>query len=91
MLNTMIVVKMKNTNFSEWEKLFDDDAENRSKFARDNLFGKVYENTTIVTADIFDPEGMKKRLSDPELGKDFEEIGIEHKIYMFHPTPKPGS
>ena len=27
MLNTMIVVKMKKTNFSEWKKLFDGDAE----------------------------------------------------------------
>ena len=87
----MIVVKMKNTNFSEWEKLFDDDAENRSKFARDNLVGKVYENTAIVTADIFDPEGMKQRLSDPELGKSIEEMGIEHTVYMLQPAPGPGS
>ena len=82
----MIVVKMKNTNFSEWEKLFDDDAENRSKFARDNLVGKVYENTAIVTADIFDPEGMKQRLSDPELGKNLEEMDIEHTIYILQPA-----
>ena len=33
MLNTMVVVKMKKTNFSEWKKLFDGDAENRAKFA----------------------------------------------------------
>jgi len=65
MLNTMIVVKMKKTNFSEWKKLFDGDAENRAKFARDTLVGKVDENTAIVTADIFDPEGMKRTLSDP--------------------------
>ena len=91
MLNTMIVVKMKNTNFSEWKKLFDSDAENRAKFARDTLVGKVDENTAIVTADIFDPEGMKQRLSDPELGKSIEEMGIEHTIYMLQPTPGPGS
>ena len=91
MLNTMIVVKMKKTNFSEWKKLFDGDAEMRAKFMRDALVGKVDENTAIVTADIFEPEGMKPALSDPELGNSFEEMGIEHTIYMLQPAPVPGS
>ena len=91
MLNSMIVVKMKNTNYSEWKKLFDGNAEMRSKFMRDALVGKVDENTAVVTADIFDPEGMKQALSDPELGKSFEEMGIEHTIYMLQPAPVPGS
>ena len=91
MLNTMIVVKMTKTNYTEWKKLFDGDAENRTKFMRDDLVGKVDENTAVVTADIFDPEGMKQALSDPELGKIFEEMGIEHTIYMLQPAPVPGS
>ena len=91
MLNTMIVVKITKTNYTEWKKLFDGDAENRAKFMRDALVGKVDENTAIVTADIFDPEGMKQALSDPELGKSFEEMGIEHTIYMLQPAPVPGS
>ena len=73
------------------EKNFDSDAENRAKFMRDALVGKVDENTAVVTADIFDPEGMKQALSDPELGKRLEEIGIEHTIYMLQPAPVPGS
>ena len=91
MLNTMIVVKMTKTNYTEWKKLFDGDAENRSKFMRDALVGKVYESTAVVTADIFDPEGMKQALSDPELGKIFEEMGIEHTIYILQPASVPGS
>ena len=91
MLNTMIVVKMTKTNYTEWKKLFDGDAENRAKFMRDALVGKVDENTAVVTADIFDPEGMKQALSDPELGKIFEEMGIEHTMYMLQPAPVPGS
>ena len=91
MLNTMIIVKMKKTNFSEWKKLFDGNAEMRSKFMRDALVGKVDENTAVVTADVFDPEGMKQTLSDPELGKRLEEMGIEHTIYMLQPAPVPGS
>ena len=58
------------------EKNFDGDAENRAKFMRDALVGKVDENTAVVTADIFDPEGMKQALSDLELGKRLEEMGI---------------
>jgi len=91
MLNTMIVVKMTKTNYTEWKKLFDGDAENRTKFMRDDLVGKVDENTAVVTADIFDPEGMKQSLSDPELGKRLEEMGVEHTIYMLQPAPVPGS
>ena len=73
------------------EKNFDGDAENRAKFMRDALVGKVDENTAVVTADIFDPEGMKQALSDPELGKRLEEMGIEHTISMLQPAPVPGS
>ena len=91
MLNTMIVVKMTKTNYTEWKKLFDSDAENRAKFMRDALVGKVDENTAVVTADVFDPEGMKQTLSDPELGIRLEEMGIEHTIYMLQPAPVPGS
>ena len=91
MLNTMVVVKMKKTNYTEWKKLFDGDAENRAKFMKDALVGKVDENTAVVTADVFDSEGMKQTLSDPELGKRLEEMGIEHTIYMLQPAPVPGS
>ena len=58
---------------------------------RNALVGKVDENTAVVTADIFDPEGMKQTLSDPELGKRLEEMGIEHTIYMLQPASVPGS
>jgi len=73
------------------EKIFDGDAENRAKFMRDALVGKVDEITAVVTADIFDPESMKQASLDPELGIRLEEMGIEHTIYMLQPAPVPGS
>ncbi len=91
MLNTMIVVKMKKTNYTERKKIFDGDAEKRAKFMRDALVGKVDENTAVVTADIFDPEGMKQALSGPEMDKLLKEMGIEHTIYMLQPAPVHGS
>ena len=87
----MVVVKMKKTNYSEWKKLFDGDAEKQAKFMRNVLVGKVDENTAVVKADVFDPEGIKQALSDPELSKSLEEMGVEHTIYMLQPAPVPGS
>ena len=91
MLNTMIVVKLKKTNYTEWKNFFDGNAEMRAKFMRDALVGKVDENTAIVTADIFDPEGMKQAFSDPEMGNRLEEMGVERTMYMLQPAPVPGS
>ena len=91
MLNTMIVVKMINSNYTEWKKLFDEDAEKQEKFMKDTLVGKIDENTAVVTADIFDPEGMQTHISDPEQSKIFEEMGIEHTIYRLQPAPVPSS
>jgi hypothetical protein len=91
MLNTMLVVKMTKSNYTEWKKLFDEDAEKQEKFMKDTLVGKIDENTAVVTADIFDPEGMQTHISGPEQSKIFEEMGIEHTIYMLQPAPVPGS
>ena len=91
MLNTLLVVKMTKSNYTEWKKLFDEDAEKQEKFMKDTLVGKIDENTAVVTADIFDPEGMQTHISDPEQSKIFEEMGIEHTIYMLQPAPVPGS
>ena len=91
MLNTMLVVKMTKSNYTEWKKLFDEDAEKQEKFMKDTLVGKIDENTAVVTADIFDPEGMQTHISDPEQSKIFEEMGIEHTIYRLQPAPVPSS
>jgi hypothetical protein len=87
----MLVVKMTKSNYTEWKKLFDEDAEKQEKFMKDTLVGKIDENTAVVTADIFDPEGMQTHISDPEQSKIFEEMGIEHTVYMLQPAPVPGS
>ena len=87
----MLVVKMTKSNYTEWKIIFDEDAEKQAKFMKDTLVGQVDEKTAVITADVFDPEGMKQSLSDPELGKRLEEMGVEHTIYMLQPAPVPGS
>ena len=71
--------------------MFDGNAEIRGKFMRGTMVGKVDENTAIITAEVFDREGMKKALSSSEMNKQVEEIGIERSIYMLQPAPAPSS
>ena len=86
-----MVVRMTKSNYRERKKLFDEDAEKQAKFMKDTLVGQVDEKTAVITTDVFDPEGMKQSLSEPELGKRLEEMGVEHTIYMLQPAPVPGS
>ena len=53
------------------------------------MVGKVDDKTALVFADIFDPEGMQKEMSNSELQQMFEEMGLEHAMYMVQPAPPP--
>ena len=85
----MVTMKVIKSNYDKWKEVYDGDAERRAKFMRDDMVGKVDDNTAIIFADIFDPEGMQKEMSDPELQKIFEEMGIEHTMFMVQPVPPP--
>ena len=87
----MVTMKVTKSNYDKWREVYDGDAERRAKFMRDDMVGKVDDNTAIIFADIFDPEGMQKEMSDPELQKIFEEMGIEHTMFMVQPVPPPNS
>ena len=58
MLNTMIVLKMKNWTYDDWKKAFDADAEMQAEFMTVTIVGKVDEQTALVSADVFAPEKM---------------------------------
>ena len=58
MLNTMIVLKMKNCTYDDWKKAFDADAEMQAEFMTETIVGKVDEQTALVSADVFAPEKM---------------------------------
>ncbi|MEC7193966.1 MAG: hypothetical protein VXW13_10815, partial [SAR324 cluster bacterium] len=76
MLNTMIVLKMKNCTYDDWEKAFDADAEMQAEFMRETIVGKVDEQTAIVSADVFAPEKMQQLMSAPEFKQLEEEISM---------------
>ena len=87
MLNTMIVLKMKNCTYDDWKKAFDADAEMQAAFMRETIVGKVDEHTSIVSADVFAPEKMQQLMSAPEFKQLEEEMGLEHAVYFLQPAP----
>tara|TARA_B100000242_G_scaffold274540_1_gene228934 strand:+ start:511 stop:780 length:270 start_codon:yes stop_codon:yes gene_type:complete len=87
MLNTMIVLKMKNCTYDDWKKAFDADAEMQAEFMRETIVGKVDEQTAIVSSDVFAPEKMQQLMSDPEFKQLEEEMDLEHTVYFLQPAP----
>ena len=85
----VVIIKMTKSNYDEWLEILDGDAERSAKFMKDDMVGKVDDNTAIVFADIFDSEGMRKEMSNPELQQMLEEKGIKHTMFMVQPVPPP--
>ena len=87
MLNTMIVLKMKNCTYDDWKNAFDADAEMQAEFMRETIVGKVDEQAAIVSADVFAPEKIQQFMSAPEFKQLEEEMGLEHAVYFLQPAP----
>ena len=85
MLNTMVVVKINNSTYDEWKKVFDENAESDAEFMRDVIVGKVDNNTAMVSCDVFDPEKMQSMWEDPEMKKLEEVMGLVHEVYQLQP------
>ena len=86
MLNTMVVVKINNSTYDEWKKVFDENAESDAEFMRDAIVGKVDNNTAMVSCDVFDPEKMQSMfVEDPEMKKIEEDMGLVHEVYQLQP------
>ena len=87
MLNTMIVLKMKNCTYDDWKKAFDADAEMQAECMRETIVGKVDEQTALVSADVFAPEKMQQLISTLEFRQLEAEMGLEHTVYFLQPAP----
>ena len=62
--------------YSEWKIFFDGNTEMKTKFMRAALNRRVVENTTIVTACIFYPEGMKQTFFGSYMDKCLKAMGV---------------
>ena len=66
--------------YDEWKSVYDDDLELRKQFMKDDIIGKVDENTAMIKATITNPEEMEKIMSKriPEIAP---KLGLEHEMY----------
>ena len=61
------------------------DGDTIKQFMKDDLVGKVNENTAMIKATIIDPEKMEKIMSErmPEIAP---KLGLKHEIYTLTNT-----
>ena len=76
----MLLIAKFTCSYDEWKTIYDGDLELRKQFMKDDLVGKVNENTAMIKATIIDPEKMEKIMSErmPEIAP---KLGLEHEIY----------
>jgi hypothetical protein len=66
--------------YEDWKSVYDGDLELRKQFMKDDIVGKVDENTAMIKATITNPEKMEKIMSEriPEIAP---KLGLEHEMY----------
>ena len=76
----MLVIAKFTSSYDEWKTIYDGDLELRRTFMKDDLVGKVDDNTAIIKATITDPEKMKKVMGEriPEIAP---KPGLQHEMY----------
>ena len=76
----MLIIAKFTCSYDEWKTIYDGDLELRQHFMKDDLVGKVNENTAMIKATINDPEKMEKIMSEriPEIAP---KLGLEHEMY----------
>ena len=62
-MNTLIIVKIKNTTYDEWKKKFDADAEIQSQMMRNTIVGKVDDNTAMISTEVLNPDMVGQFMS----------------------------
>ena len=72
------------SSYDEWKSIYDGDIQLRKQFMKDDIIGKVDENTAMFKATITDPnkmgEIMSKRME--EIGP---KLGLNHDFYSITP------
>ena len=76
----MLIIAKFTCSYDEWKTIYDGDLELRQQFMKDDLVGKVNENTAMIKATIIDPVKMEKIMSEriPEIAP---KLGLEHEMY----------
>ena len=76
----MFLVAKFTCSYDEWKSVYDGDLELRKTFMKDDLVGKVDENTAMIKATITDPGKMEKVMAEriPQIAP---KLGLEHDMY----------
>ena len=80
-MNTLIIVKIKNTTFDEWRKKFDADAEVQSQMMKNTIVGKVDDETAMISTEVFNPEMIGQFMSSDEFKQMEQELGLSPVSY----------
>ena len=81
-MNTLIIVKIKNTTYDEWKKKFDSDAEVQSQMMRNTIVGKVDDETAMISTEVFNPDMVGQFMSSHEFKQMEKELGLSHEVYQ---------
>ena len=76
----MFLVAKFTCTYDEWKSVYDGDLELRKQFMKDDMVGKVDENTAMIKATITDPEIMEKVMSE-RISEIAPKLDLEHKMY----------
>ena len=81
-MNTLIIVKIKNTTYDKWKKKFDEDSEVQSQMMKNTIVGKVDDNTAMISTEVFNPQMIEEFMSSDEFKQMEEELGLSHDVYQ---------
>ena len=81
-MNTLIIVKMKNTTYDNWKIKFDDDADAQSKMMRNTIVGKVDDTTAMISTEVFNPELVGEFMTSDEFKNMEKELGLSHEVFQ---------
>ena len=81
-MNTLIIVKIKNTTYDEWKKKFDSDSEVQSQMMRNTVVGKVDDNAAMISTEVFNPDMIGQFMSSDEFKQMEKELGFSHEVYQ---------
>ena len=84
-MEMLMIVKFTKINFDEWLVAFEADGKMRSKFMKDDIAGKLDDQTTMVKTAIFDQEGLASAMAIrmPEL---VEQMGLTNEMFILKPA-----
>jgi hypothetical protein len=85
MMNVMQYVKINNATFEDYSEQVSIRSDALSQFFRELVLTKVDEHTAILTAELFDPEGLKTMVWPDAYKAQDEKLGLERTLYNLQP------